>query len=97
MVEIKNLTKIYPNGVKALEDVSLTIKEGEFVAIIGLSGAGKSTLLRMINKMIEPTSGDVLINGQSIVAARGKKLRRMRRDIGMIFQSFKSGKNAPRS
>lgn len=88
MVEIKNLTKIYPNGVKALEDVSLTIEEGEFVAIIGLSGAGKSTLLRMINKMIEPTSGDVLINGQSIVAARGKKLRRMRRDIGMIFQSF---------
>lgn len=88
MVEIKHVTKVYPNGVKALDDITLSIAEGEFVAIIGLSGAGKSTLLRTINKMIEPTSGDILINGQSIVAAKGKKLRQMRRDIGMIFQSF---------
>lgn len=88
MLEIRNLSKVYPNGVVALDDVSLTIEKGEFVAIIGLSGAGKSTLLRSVNKMIEPTSGEVLINGQSIVKAKGKQLRMLRRDIGMIFQSF---------
>lgn len=88
MLEIRNLSKVYPNGVVALDDVSLTIEKGEFVAIIGLSGAGKSTLLRSVNKMIEPTGGDVLINGESVVKAKGKKLRMLRRDIGMIFQSF---------
>lgn len=88
MLEIKNLSKVYPNGVKGLDDVTLTIKDGEFVSIIGLSGAGKSTLLRCINRLIEPTGGDVLINGKSIVKAKGKELRMMRRDIGMIFQSF---------
>lgn len=88
MLEIKNLSKIYPNGVKGLDDVNLTINDGEFVSIIGLSGAGKSTLLRCINKLIEPTEGDVLINGESVVKSKGKKLRMIRRDIGMIFQSF---------
>ena len=88
MLEIKNLSKVYGNGVKALDNVSLTINEGEFVSIIGLSGAGKSTLLRCINRLIEPTDGDVIINGKSIIQAKGKELRMMRRDIGMIFQSF---------
>lgn len=88
MLEIKNLTKVYPNGVKALEDVNLTIHTGEFVSIIGLSGAGKSTLLRSINRMIEFTEGDVIFEGHSIRNAKPKELRKIRRDIGMIFQSF---------
>lgn len=88
MLEIKNLSKVYPNGVKWLDDVSLTINDGEFVSIIGLSGAGKSTFLRCINRLIEPTGGDVIIGGQSIIKAKGKSLRMLRRDIGMIFQSF---------
>lgn len=88
MIEFKNLSKEYPNGVKALKNINLTINDGEFVGIIGLSGAGKSTLLRTVNKMIEMTEGDVLINGVSMKDAKGKELRMLRRDIGMIFQSF---------
>lgn len=88
MLEIQNISKVYPNGVKALTDVSATIEKGEFVSIIGLSGAGKSTLLRSINKMIEMTHGDILFQGKSIRKAKGNELRMIRRDIGMIFQSF---------
>ncbi|GAF63178.1 phosphonate ABC transporter ATP-binding protein [Alkalihalobacillus trypoxylicola] len=88
MIELKDVSKVYPNGVKGLEDINLTINEGEFVAIVGLSGAGKSTLLRSINRLVDISSGDIKINNQSITSASGKSLRLMRRDIGMIFQSF---------
>ena len=88
MLEIRNISKTYPNGVQALSDVSLNIEKGEFVSIIGLSGAGKSTLLRSINKLIDMTEGDILFQGKSIREAKGKELRLIRRDIGMIFQSF---------
>lgn len=88
MLEVRNLTKVFPNGVVALKDVSFTVEEGEFLAVIGLSGSGKSTLLRCINRLIEPTSGQVIWNGIDITAASGKELRRIRRQIGMIFQQF---------
>lgn len=88
MLEVRNLTKVFPNGVVALKDVSFTVEEGEFLAVIGLSGSGKSTLLRCINRLIEPTSGQVIWDGIDITAARGKELRRIRRQIGMIFQQF---------
>ncbi|MCR6098742.1 phosphonate ABC transporter ATP-binding protein [Salipaludibacillus agaradhaerens] len=88
MIELTNVSKHYPNGVKGLANINVTINKGEFVAIVGLSGAGKSTLLRSINRLTETSSGDILIDGESITAASGKKLRLMRRDIGMIFQSF---------
>lgn len=88
MLEFKNVTKIYDNGVVGLKDISLSIEEGEFVSIIGLSGAGKSTLLRSTNRLIDITEGDIIIDGQSIVKADKKTLRAMRRKIGMIFQSF---------
>ncbi|MNP24015.1 Phosphate-import ATP-binding protein PhnC [compost metagenome] len=68
--------------------MNLTINQGEFVAIVGLSGAGKSTLLRSINRLHDISEGEILINGQSITHAKGKRLRMIRRDIGMIFQSF---------
>ena len=88
MIEFKHVSKTYPNGVKGLEDVNLTIDQGEFVAIIGLSGAGKSTLIRTINRMIDITDGQLTVDGVDVMTLRGKSLRRFRRKIGMIFQSF---------
>ena len=88
MIEFVHAGKTYPNGVKGLKDVSLKIEQGEFVAIIGLSGAGKSTLIRTINRMIDVTEGQVTVDGVNVMSLRGKSLRRFRRHIGMIFQSF---------
>jgi len=88
MIEFVHVGKTYPNGVQGLKDVNLTIEQGEFVAIIGLSGAGKSTLIRTINRMIDVTDGQVLVDGVDVMTLRGKSLRRFRRHIGMIFQSF---------
>lgn len=88
MLKIENLNKVYPNGTCALKDVSFEVKEGEFLAVIGLSGSGKSTLLRCINRLIEPTSGKILWNDQNVTAASGAEMRRIRRQIGMIFQQF---------
>ena len=88
MIEFKNVSKTYPNGVKGLKNVNLTIDQGEFVAIIGLSGAGKSTLIRTINRMIDITEGQLIVDGVDVMTLHGKAMRRFRRKIGMIFQSF---------
>ena len=88
MIEFSNVSKVYPNGVVGLDDVNLTIEQGEFVGIIGLSGAGKSTLLRTINRMHDITSGTLTVDGQEVKNHKGKQLRKFRRNIGMIFQSF---------
>ncbi|MGN7311315.1 phosphonate ABC transporter ATP-binding protein [Alkalicoccobacillus gibsonii] len=88
MIEFKNVSKVYPNGTKGLNNMNVTIEKGEFVVIVGLSGAGKSTMLRSINRLHEITEGEILIDGESITKARGKGLYRIRRDIGMIFQNF---------
>lgn len=88
MIKFENVSKTYQNGVKALKGVNLEINDGEFVAIIGLSGAGKSTLLRLINKIIDITSGEIYIDDVAITSVKGKELRMLRRSIGMIFQSF---------
>ena len=88
MIKFVDVGKKYPNGFQALEHVNLEIKDGEFVAIIGLSGAGKSTLLRTINKMNAATTGQVLVNGKDVSKLDGRELRELRRGIGMIFQSF---------
>lgn len=88
MIEFINVSKTYPNGVQGLKNVNLTIEKGEFVVIVGLSGAGKSTLLRSINRLNGISEGEILIDGKSITLANGASLRKIRRDIGMIFQSF---------
>ncbi|REK65763.1 MAG: phosphonate ABC transporter ATP-binding protein [Cohnella sp.] len=88
MIELRNVSKTYPNGTKGLSNINLTFEKGEFVVIVGLSGAGKSTLLRSINRLHEITEGEIRIDGKSITAAKGAELRRIRRDIGMVFQSF---------
>ena len=88
MIQLKDVSKIYDNGTVGLKDINLTINKGEFVVVVGLSGAGKSTLLRSINRLHDVTSGDILIDGKSITSAKGKNLRELRRDIGMIFQNF---------
>ncbi len=88
MIKFENISKIYPNGVKGLNNVSLEIEQGEFVAIIGLSGAGKSTLIRTINRMHDITDGKLSVDGTEVVTLKGKALRSFRRNIGMIFQSF---------
>jgi len=83
-----HVNKTYGNGFQALRDINLSIEQGEFVAIIGLSGAGKSTLIRSINRMHEISSGSLLVNDVDVSTLKGKGLRRFRRGIGMIFQSF---------
>lgn len=88
MIQFSEVTKTYPNGVSALRGVDLTIEQGEFVAIIGLSGAGKSTLLRTINQMIKISTGTLIVNEVDVTNLKGKQLRRFRRGIGMVFQSF---------
>lgn len=94
MIQVMNVNKIYDNGTVGLKDINLDIYPGEFVVIVGLSGAGKSTLLRAMNRLHDVTDGDILIDGESIVHAKGKKLRELRRDIAMIFQSFNLVKRA---
>lgn len=89
ILSIKNLTKTYPNGVKAVKDVSFDVREGEFLVIIGLSGSGKSTVLKCINRLIDPTSGEIYFDGNiDIAKVEGRQVRNIRRQIGMIFQHF---------
>jgi phosphonate transport system ATP-binding protein len=88
MLRVENLTKVYPNGTQALKNVSFEVADGQFLAVIGLSGSGKSTLLRCINRLIEPTSGKIYWNDQAITAAKGAEIRKIRRQIGMVFQQF---------
>jgi len=86
---VEHLTKIYERGdVLALDDVSFSVKKGEFLVVIGLSGSGKSTLLRCINRLVEPTTGKIYFEGVDVTAASGAELRRLRRKMGMIYQHF---------
>ncbi|MFN8511576.1 MAG: phosphonate ABC transporter ATP-binding protein [Chloroflexia bacterium] len=87
-ISVRKLTKQYPKGPLAMQDVTLDVPRGQFVAVIGLSGAGKSTFLRSLNRLVDPTSGTIHVNGIDVTAARGRQLRRVRRTIGIIFQQF---------
>lgn len=90
LLELKNISKIYSNGtVKALQNVSLKVEEGEWLAIMGPSGSGKSTMMNIIGCMDKPTSGEVILDGKNITNESAKNLTNIRRDkIGLIFQQF---------
>lgn len=85
LLEFKNVSKVYKGGKKAVDDVSLSFEKGEFIAFIGSSGSGKTTTMRMINRMIEPTSGQILINGEDIAKKDPVELRR---EIGYVIQQI---------
>ena len=87
-IGMRALSKVYPNGTRALDNVTLTIGKSEFVVIIGLSGAGKSTMLRCINRLVRPSSGNLELFGEDIINLSGRRLRQVRRRVGMIFQQF---------
>lgn len=88
LLTIKNLEKVYPNGVVALKGVSFNVQAGEFLVVIGLSGSGKSTLLKCINHLIEPTSGQILFEGKEITHVRDEEVQQIRQQMAMIFQNF---------
>lgn len=89
MIEFRNVTKYYDNGVLALEDVSFRIERGEFVFIVGPTGMGKTTLLKLIYREELPTRGDVLINGVNITKLKSHQVALLRRRLGIVFQDFK--------
>lgn len=86
MIEFKNVTKVYPNGTKALDNVNLLIEKGEFVFVVGASGAGKSTLLKLILREEKVTSGELFVNGFNLSRIRRRQISRLRRSVGMVFQ-----------
>ena len=88
MLRIQNLRKVFPGGVVAVDDISLTVPDGEFLVIIGLSGSGKSTLLRCVNRLVEPTAGKIWLDDVELTALSPAQLREARKRIGMIFQQF---------
>lgn len=89
MLEIKRLTKQYrESSTPALAGINLSVEKGEFIAVLGLSGAGKSTLIRCINRLIEPTQGEIRWEGRDVRGTSGSELRQYRSKVGMIFQNF---------
>ncbi len=89
MVSLNGVSKTYAGtgGTVALRDVSIDVREGEFLVILGPSGAGKSTLMRCINRLVEPTSGRIIVDGREVTSRR-RELRAVRRQVGMVFQQF---------
>lgn len=89
LIEIKDVTKTYKNGVTALSDVNLEIKKGEFVFITGGSGSGKSTLIKLLYRQEKPTRGNVMVGGINVAKLRNRKVYKIRRKIGIVFQDYK--------
>ncbi|KSV59683.1 cell division ATP-binding protein FtsE [Acetivibrio ethanolgignens] len=89
MITLEHVSKTYPAGTKALQDLSLTIHKGEFVFIVGSSGSGKSTLIKLLLKEIEPTSGKIEVNGQELTTMKHKQVAKYRRKLGVVFQDFR--------
>ncbi|MBO5364230.1 MAG: ATP-binding cassette domain-containing protein, partial [Clostridia bacterium] len=90
MIELKNVTKTYHDtGICALQDVSLHIEKGEFVFLIGATGAGKSTLTKLLLREEKPDSGTVWVNGVNLGKLRRRKIPKLRREVGVVFQDFR--------
>lgn len=89
MIEFKNVNKTYDNNIYALSDINVNIEKGEFVFLVGPSGAGKSTFIKMLLKEVEPTSGEILLDGVDVTKIKRKEVPYYRRKIGMVFQDFR--------
>ncbi len=89
MIVLENVVKSYPNGVGAINGISLNIKRGEFVFIVGDSGSGKSTLIKLLLKELEPTEGRIRVNGVNLARMRKRAIPKYRRKIGCVFQDFR--------
>lgn len=89
MIEMQDVYKKYPNGVSAVNGISVQIKQGEFVYVVGPSGAGKSTFIKMMYREEKPTKGDIMINGVNLSRIKNSKVPLLRRNIGVVFQDFK--------
>lgn len=88
LLSFQNVSKTYTNVTKALQDVSFSVEEGDFVSIIGPSGAGKSTLLRCINRLVDASQGSIFLDGRDVTASNKKELRQIRTQTAMIFQHY---------
>lgn len=89
MIEFRNVTKVYSTGIKAVDDTSLEIEKGEFVFIVGSSGCGKSTLMKMLMKEVEPSKGQIFVNGIDITKISKRRIPNLRRSMGIVFQDFR--------
>ena len=89
MITLENVSKSYAKGQPALNDVSLHIDKGEFVAIVGHNGSGKSTLIKLLLKELEPTSGTIIVNDQNLGKMKRRKVPKYRRGVGVVFQDFR--------
>ena len=89
MIQLNNVTKVYANGVKALSDITLRVKKGEFIFLVGPSGAGKSSLTKLMYREELPTRGQVILNGRNVVRMRPREVPHLRRKIGLVFQDFR--------
>jgi cell division transport system ATP-binding protein len=89
LIKINNVTKQYSNGVTAIQDLNLIIKKGDFVFIIGSSGSGKSTLTKMLYREEKPTKGEIIVGGINVAKLRNRKVYKLRRKLGIVFQDFK--------
>lgn len=89
MIQLLNVTKIYPNGVQALSDISMRIDKGAFVFLVGSSGAGKSTFIKLLIREEKPSKGQILVGGKSILRLRKSEVAKLRRNIGIVFQDFR--------
>ena len=88
MIKLNHINKTYPNGFVALKNIDLEVAKGDIMGIIGYSGAGQSTLIRIINRLEEPTSGTLFVDGVNMLGLKQKELQMQRQKIGMIFQHF---------
>ena len=88
LISLTGISKRFPNGTLALDNLTLQIPEGQLISFIGLSGSGKSTLLRHINGLLRPTTGTVEVMGKQVSSASGRELKKVRREIGFVFQQF---------
>ena len=89
MIEVKNVTKSYGNGLPAIKNLNMKINDGEFVFVVGASGSGKSTFIKMLLRELKPTEGTIEINGEDIAKLRSKGVARYRRNVGVVFQDFR--------